>query len=264
VKKLNSFIKMALHKQHSSDIEAGRGSLKDDSSSESTSSHFSHENQKSENLYHIMITQSHLNKDVNSAVEKIRVCGTYTSLEAAKSAAHRCLFDAGYEKEWFTEFDFRPSQVPARKRRPGLVVYAVAPDKTTFSVSIVTTSNSRGYKANKDGKVMLDLYHVLQTAINYSRDVSGEERESNIEDSLESYEEAWKKAHEILLCESDGITKSSFADYYEAGRGEQDCGFEDNVVVHAVGQNGVNYLVSIAKSQELEAVRLAEAATRIR
>jgi hypothetical protein len=145
-----------------------------------------------------------------------------------------------------------------------LVVYAVAPDETTFSVSVVTTPNSHEYKANKDGKVMHDLYHVLQTAIDYSRDEDGEERETNIEDSFESYQEARKCAQEILLCKSDGVTKSSFADYHEAAVGEQDCGYGDNVVVHAVGQNGVNYLVSVVKSQELEAVRLAEAAMSIR
>jgi hypothetical protein len=225
----------------------------------------SQEVQRPESLYHIMITQSHLNKDVNSAVEKVRVCGTYTSLSAAKAAAHRCLFDAGYEQEWFTEFDAKPDQISASRRRAnGVVVYAVAPDKTTFTVSVATTPNLWGYEANKDGKVMLDLYFVLQTTVDYSRDEDGEERETNVGGCFESYEEAWKSAQDVLLCESDGVTKSSFADYHAAAAGEKDCGYGENVIVHAVGQNGVNFLVSVIKAQEMEAVRLAEAAMRIR
>ena len=225
----------------------------------------SQEVQTTENLYHIMITQSHLSKDVNAAVEKVRVCGTYTSLPAAKAAAHRCLFDAGYEQEWFSEFDAKlSSDSDSRRRANGAVVYAVAPDKTTFTVSIATTPNLSGYEANKDGKVMRDLYFVLQTTVDYSRDEDGEERETNVEGCFESYEEARKCAQEVLLCESDGVTKSSFASYDEAAAGERDCGYGENVIVHAVGQNGVNFLVSVIKAQEMEAVRLAEAAMRIR
>ena len=56
-------------------------------------------------LYHVLFSVSHIQKDVNCEVEKVRVCGTHTNLPAAKAAAHRTLFEAGYEREWFTEFD---------------------------------------------------------------------------------------------------------------------------------------------------------------
>jgi hypothetical protein len=217
-----------------------------------------------DNLYHIIITQAHLKKDVNSVGENIRVCGTYTSLPAAKAAAHRTLFDGGYEQEWFTEFDVNKDQFPASMRKSGLMVYAVVPDETTFSVNLATTPNLLGLKGNKHGKVMLELYHVVQTTVDYGRVEGEEERETNIEGSFESYEAAWKFAKVVLLNKEDGITKASFADYYEAAAGERDCGFGENVIVHAVGQNGVNFLVSVVKAQEMEAVRLAEAAMQMR
>jgi len=222
------------------------------------------EGRDNDNLYHILIAQAHLKKDVNSVGENVRVCGTYTSLPAAKAAAHRTLFDAGYEQEWFTEFDVREDQFPTSMRKSGLMVYAVAPDETTFSVSLATTPNLLGVEANKDGKVMLELYHVLQTTVDYGRVEGGEERETNIEGSFESYAAAWKFAKVVLLNEEDGITKASFADYHEAAAGERDCGFGENVIVHAVGQNGVNFLVSVVKAQEMEAVRVQEAAMEMR
>jgi len=258
-----SYVKMAPWERLESYTKTENGPLDDYASSEDTSSDLIAGQRKPDNLYHVIITQSHLNKDVNSNIEKIRVCGTYTSLPAAKAVAHRCLFDAGYEREWFTEYDARDEQLPA-KHRAGLVVYAVSPDKTTFSVTIATSPNLWDYEANKDGKVMLDLYHVAQTTVDFDQEEDGEERETIIEGSFKSYAEAWKYAKEVLLSESDGVTKSSFADYDEAAVGERDCGYGENVIVHAVGENGVNFLVSVVKGQEMEAVRLAEAAMRIR
>lgn len=72
--------------------------------------------------------------DVNGQVEKVRVCGTYTALDAAKNAAHRVLFEAGYEKEWFTEYDTKQDDFIAHgiKQRLGLVVLDKASDGTIF------------------------------------------------------------------------------------------------------------------------------------
>lgn len=259
-----AYVKMDPYGRHTSDIKVAPNTLDEVSTSQRIANGTSREEARPENLYHIIVTQSHLNKDVNSTVEKIRICGTYTSLPAAKAAAHRCLFDAGYEQEWFSEFDVKPEQIPLRKRKAGQIVYAVAPDGTTFDVRIATTRNLWQYEAQKDGKVMLDLYHVLRTTVDYGRDEDREERETNIEGSFESYEQAWNYAQEVLLSETDGVTRSSFADYHEAAPGERDCGYGENVIVHAVGQNSVNFLVSVVKAEEMEAVRLAEAAMRIR
>jgi hypothetical protein len=67
----------------------------------------------------------------------------------------------------------------------------------------------------------------------------------------------------LLLSEEDGINTSSYQEYIEAGAGERDCEFGENVVVHAIGSNEENYFVSIVTDQELESVRLAEASLKI-
>ncbi|KAL2432243.1 hypothetical protein ABEF95_003206 [Exophiala dermatitidis] len=219
-----------------------------------------------ENLYHVVFTTSHLPKDVNAQIEKVRVCGSYTTLPAAKAAAHRTLFEAGYEREWFDDYETNEQDFIAHKvkRRTGLCVLAKAPDGTTFRVSVATTPNTLGLKGGDGHKVHQDLYHVVQTNILYAEDDTGEEREHNVEGTFTSYEEARKFASQVLLAPEDGITKESFETYDEAGPDEKDCGFGENVVVHAVGKNGENYLISVLKGQEMESVRLAEAAMRIR
>jgi hypothetical protein len=218
------------------------------------------------NLYHVLFLSSQSPKDVNAQVEKLRVCGTYTSLKAAKGAAHRALFEAGYEKEWFTEYDTNQDDFETHhiKHKSGLAVLAKAQDGTTFRVSISTTPNNLGLWSSDDHKIHQPLYHVVQTTVLYNEDDSGVARETNVEGSFLSYEEARKLAGRTLLSPEDGITKENFESYEEAGPKENDCGYGDNVIVHAVGKNGENFLVSVLRGQELESVRLAEAAMRIR
>lgn len=221
-----------------------------------------------ENLYHVIYTTSHLSplEDVNDQVEKVRIGGTYTNLGAAKAAAHRTLFEAGYEKEWFVEYDTKQDEFVAHgiKRRSGLAVYAKAKDGTIFRVGIATTPNVHAFRDDEDHKIHRPLYHVVQTSVMYSEDDSGESRETNVEGSFLKYEDAKKFAGVVLLNEENGLTKASFAQYEEAGPDETDCGYGENVLVHAVGQNGENILVSVVRGQELESVRLAEASLRIR
>lgn len=221
-----------------------------------------------ENLYHVIYTTSHLSslEDVNDQVEKVRISGTYTTLGAAKAAAHKTLFEAGYEKEWFVEYDTKPEDFVTHgiKRRSGLAVYAKAKDGTIFRVGIATTPNVQGFRDDEDHKVHRPLYHVVQTSVLYSEDDSGEARDTNVEGSFLQYEEARKFAAQVLLNSESGVTKSSFEQYDEAGPNETDCGYGENVIVHAVGQNGENILVSVLRGQELESIRLAEASLRIR
>ncbi|KFY29038.1 hypothetical protein V491_00225 [Pseudogymnoascus sp. VKM F-3775] len=217
-----------------------------------------------ENLYHIVFTTSHIQKDPNGVIEKIRIAGTYLNLEAAKAAAHTCLFDAGYEREWFSQYEVDPAALESYKihQRMGLVVFAKASDGTTFRISISTTPNiSHLTTDNEDGRIATDLYYVVQTNVNY---VNGDEdRDVNIEGVFTAYDKARAFAQSVLLSEEDGITKESFAEYDEAGDNEGDCGFGENVVIHAVGINGENYLISVIKGQTPESIKLAEASVRI-
>ena len=217
---------------------------------------------ESETLFHVVITSSHFKHDVNSIVQGVRVCGTYTSLRAAKAAAHCALFDAGYELEWFTSFEAQHESVIIGHDN-GAMVQAVGPDGELFTVSIAVTTNLFNLKPNEAGKIQVPLYHVVQSIIHYSSDESGQTRDTSIQGSFQTYNEARKAGLALLLCEEDGIDKSEYAEYDEAAPGEADCGYGENVLVHAAGQNGENFLVSVLKGHELEAVRLREAASQI-
>ncbi|KAL4788395.1 hypothetical protein BJX76DRAFT_176583 [Aspergillus varians] len=226
-----------------------------------------------ENLYHIILTTTQTQKNPNNVIEKVRIPGTYTSLLAAKAAAHSCLYDAGYEREWFEHYEtcsslYEKEETPAGgnlAERRGLVVYATAPDGSTFRVRIDTTPNDKLQLTTvlSDGRVGVPLYYVLQADVEYGGDEGSVVRDINVEGVFVSYEEARDFASDVLLSKEEGLTKESFAEYSEAGPAETDCGFGENVIVHAVSDYGINYLVSVIKTQELQAVNVAEAAMRI-
>ncbi|KAE8381473.1 hypothetical protein BDV26DRAFT_255274 [Aspergillus bertholletiae] len=218
-------------------------------------------------LYHIILSITHISKDPNNIVEKVRVPGSYISLRAAKAAAHSCLFDAGYEREFFTEYETNKDVFENRNlpERQGLVVFAVASDGTTFRVRIDTTANSRRLTTDyDDGRIPVPLYYVIQTTVEYSgeKEVS-KVKDLNIMDAFVNYQEARRYAEKVLLSEDDALTKESYEAYDEAGPNETDCGYGENVVVHAVGQYGENYSISVIQTHELKNVALAEASMRI-
>jgi hypothetical protein len=219
---------------------------------------------ESDSLYHVVLTTSHLKKDVNVTVQGVRICGTYDALQPAKAFAHRCLFDAGYEQEWFTTFKTQ-HELQLLDHREDKIVEATGPAGELFTVDISTIPNSFGLKSSSDSKrITTPLFHVVQTIVNYGEDESGQTRDTTIQGSYTSYERARETAHSLLLWFEDGIDKDTYLQYEEAAPGELDCGYGENVVVHAVGENGSNYLVSILKSDELEAERVGEAAAAMR
>ncbi|RHZ55396.1 uncharacterized protein CDV56_100533 [Aspergillus thermomutatus] len=223
-------------------------------------------NDASEQLFHILLTTSHLQKNPNNIVEKVRIPATYTTLQAAKAAAYRCLFDAGYEKEWFTTYETKPEIFENRDlpERSGLAVFAVAPDRTEFRVHIITTPKDEKLVAEVvEGHVTNPLYYVVQANVEYNADEGSRVSDIDIEGVFQSYQEARDLASRVLLSKEDTITKESFAEYTEAAPTEKDCGYGENVIVRAVSEYGTNYLISVVKNQELEAVHLAEAAMRI-
>ncbi|EED21865.1 hypothetical protein TSTA_091050 [Talaromyces stipitatus ATCC 10500] len=204
-------------------------------------------------LYHVLFVTSHLQKDPNGKFQKLRITGTYVSLESAKKAAHQCLFDAGYELEWFKKYEIGDSE-----NVNGQVVHAVAPAGSTYRVRVLTTPNTinKPLPNHEDGRIAADLYYVVQIKSGLEDE---ESRDINIEGVFTSYSEARESALRVLLDAGDGVSKDSFAAYDEAGPGQADCGYGDNIIVHAVGNNGENFLVSVVKGQVLESVRLAEA-----
>jgi len=219
---------------------------------------------ESNSLFHVILTTSHLEKDVNSQIQGVRICGTFDSLPAAKAFAHRCLFDQGYEQDWFTTFRTQ-HDLQLVDHKEDKIVEATGPAGEVFTVNISTVPNSFGLKSKGDGKgITVPLFHVVQTIVHYEADESGQTRDTTIQGSYTSYERAREVAHKLLLWFEDGIDKSTYVQYEEAAEGETDCGYGENVIVHAVGEQGSNYLVSILKGEELESVRVAEAAEIMR
>ncbi|PWY72159.1 hypothetical protein BO94DRAFT_539283 [Aspergillus sclerotioniger CBS 115572] len=220
-----------------------------------------------ENLYHVLLTTTHINKNPNNIIETLRIPGTYTSLLAAKAAAHSCLYDAGYERDFFPTYEtshaiFEKENLPDRL---GLAIYAVAPDGTTFRVRIDTTPNKLQLTTDlDDGRVSIPLYYVVQANVEYDA-IEGQStvREVIVQSTFTEYLQGREYARSVLLSEQDGILKGSYAAYVEAGEEERDCGYGENVVVHASSDYGVNHLVSVIRNQELGSVILAEAAMRI-
>ncbi|KAK5072002.1 hypothetical protein LTS08_000898 [Lithohypha guttulata] len=225
----------------------------------------------SDEIYHILVTSSHLGaKDPNQQVERLRIVGTYDSVPLARAAGHRALFDAGYEGEFFKAYGVTPAFFEAQKvpaqNQSGLLVHAVAQDETIFQVRLLTTANDAKWTHQfEDGRICRGLYYVVKTTTNYNDGSEGEaKRIYSIEGVFEKYVEARKLALDALLVEADGITRESFAQYEEVAGDERDCGYGENVLVHATGQDGENYSIAVVQGQVLESVRLMEASMRIR
>lgn len=217
-------------------------------------------------LYHIVLTTSNIQRDPTSEIERIRIPGTYRSLEAAKSAAHSCLFDAGYEREWFSKYEVDAIGLERYNIYRSLtpIVLAVAFDGTTFCVCICSTTNVGCLTTdNEDNRIAADLYYVVRSSVVYNDGDTGERRDINIEGAFITFAEAKLHARRALLSKENGITKESFAEYDETRDDENECGFGENVIIHAGGPNGENDTISVYKGEEMESVKLVEAAERL-
>ena len=266
-KKLESRLASFVHGHHSQAASASPGGDND------TNTHLAMSqaplavlpvSNESDSLFHVLLTTSHLDKDVNLMIQGVRICGSFDSLSAAKALAHRCLFDLGYEQEWFTSFKTQ-HDLQIVDHVKDKIVEATGPASEVFTVTISSVPNSFHLISTTDTKRMsVPLYHVVQTIVHYDEDESGQSRDTSVQGSYITYKQAREVAHEILLWPEEGIDKNIYARYTEASPNEFDCGYGENVVVHAVGEHGSNYLVSILKGDELEAERVSEAASAMR
>jgi len=201
----------------------------------------------SEALFHIKRTLINLKKDPAGAAQEVDIKGTYTDLRGAKAAAKKILFDEGYEREFFSTYEVKGHNGEAWEHGDECQVYAVAPESGIFRVEIQTAENKLGFVGGADGKVGQELYHVLQTTIHYNLDRSGAKRDTTIEDTLDTAEQARQRALTVLLDED--ISKENF-ERYDENTGQEDWPFDEDTVVHAVGQGGENYLVQVIKEEE--------------
>jgi hypothetical protein len=195
-------------------------------------------------LYHVKRTIVDFKNDATGALQKVDIRGTYTDLTNAKAAAKNALFDEGYEKDWFTIFDTHDT-TEGWKHGDGTFVFAQTIDGETFTVALETTPNTLGLKGNPDGKVEDKLFHILQTTIHYNIDRSGASRDTSLEGTYKTFEDAKNMALTCLI--GDDVKKDSFVEFDEFS-GQEDWAYGENVMVHAVGIGGENYLVAVISS----------------
>ncbi|PYH95695.1 hypothetical protein BO71DRAFT_440115 [Aspergillus ellipticus CBS 707.79] len=203
-------------------------------------------------LYHLILLTSATSKDPHPhhhRISRTRILGTYISLHTAQAAAHSCLFDAGYARDFFTRYETDASPEPSQKsdgqgQGQGLAVFAQAADGTTFRVYVQTTSNSlpqlqqhSAWEVLGDGRVPVYLYYVVQST------VTGDNWGVNVLALFLTYQAAREYAEWVLLSGKDRIMKESYVDYVLAVPGERASEFEGDgdVVVHATGLQGEEF-----------------------
>jgi len=197
---------------------------------------------ETEDIYVIKRTEIDMKNDPTGARQLVSLRSTYVDLRAAKEASKTALFEEGYEREWFPTFDVRADNADSWTHGDGVQVYAVAPEGEIFKVEIETVPNRAGFTGDDNGKVVGDVWHVLQTTIHYNLDRSGAKRDTVVEGTYRTFDAAKQAALGALLDED--VTKESFEEYDE-NTGQEDWPFDEDTMVHAVGQGGENYLIQV-------------------
>lgn len=200
----------------------------------------------SENLYHVLLTSIDLKKDPSGAAQDVSIKATFTSLPSAKAFSRTLLTSLGYERDFFTTYDELGSYTGDWPHGDGVQVYAAVAESEILKVELKTAENKFGYQGDESGRVTRELWHVVQTTIHYNLDRSGAKRDSVIEGSYETAEQARQSARTALLDED--VRKEDFAEYDEFGGTQGDWTWGEDVVVHAVGQGGENYVVRVLQA----------------
>jgi hypothetical protein len=195
-------------------------------------------------LYHIKCEIINYHEDKSGATRSTDIYGTYISLPAAKATALTCLKTAGFLP---SDFDIYEEKTDPENWKYGedVLVYAKAPAGQEFRVRLDVTPNVRGLKGNDEGAVEGHLHYVLQTNIDYSKDRTGGSQASLIEGVYLRREEAEQAAYNVLLDESEGLTRESYDEFDRLDEQTGDWPYGDDVMVHAVGKNGENFKVEV-------------------
>jgi hypothetical protein len=195
-------------------------------------------------LYHVKRIITNFHSDMSGATRTTDILGTYTSLLAAKSAARTVLEHEGYTKDDFAYYAENDG-TEGWKHGDGVIVFAKAPAGQAFEVCLDTKPNVNKFKGNAETLVEGHLHYVLQTTIQYNNDRIGGIQSTEVEGTYATRKAAYEAAKTALL--GEGITKESFAEWDEKDN-ERNTGewpYGDEVLVHAVGQTGENFLVAV-------------------
>lgn len=107
-----------------------------------------------EYLFHVKRTITDFAEDKSGATRTTDILGTFTSLAAAKNAAHGALAAEGYIKDDFEVLEQKDETDPEEwKHGDGCLVFAKAPRGQEFDVRIDTKPNALKLKGNASGEV---------------------------------------------------------------------------------------------------------------
>ncbi|CEI39817.1 hypothetical protein FVEN_g2096 [Fusarium venenatum] len=201
-------------------------------------------------LYHVLITVIDYDKDPSGAQRSTYVLGTRGSLESAKSSAYRVLNTLRYTPGDFAEYAVHSSHQGTWRYGEGVMVYARTPAGRTFLISLQATPNDDQFVVQYDGSIMLpkgisSLQYILQTTIDYNKDRSGAQQETQIEGTFLHRSEALAAARNLL----DPL---DFEDFETPEKMDGEWPYGDNVVAHAISESGLNLFVAVQTTSCIE------------
>lgn len=222
-------------------------------------------------LYHTTLTSVTSNPSTQGTTLTTYVLGTHTTLSAAQLFSLSALQHLGYQSSDFSAYHTQPDHTPSSswKYGPSVTVYtAPLPTKPSsdpgtsppphFIISIARTPNTSSLVENTaDHTILLprtssptprELHYVLQTKTDYRNTGDGMGQDGyqtvDVEGCYTSRGDALKAAKGVLKG-MEGQTQ-----FDEQGKGEGYWPFGEDTVVHAVGDMGEMYAVSVRTARE--------------
>ncbi|KAL4723512.1 hypothetical protein ACLX1H_009147 [Fusarium chlamydosporum] len=194
-------------------------------------------------LYHILLTVIDYHVDPSGAQRSIYILGTRATLEAAKESSFRVLHSLRYKPTDFIEYAIHSSHTGTWAHGNGVLVFAKAPAGQVFLVSVQATPNTEKLVMNHDGGVILpqrvpSLHYILQTTIDYNKDRTGCEQETQIEGIFVHRSNALAAARKLL-------NPLNYVDYETPEKMNGEWPFGEEVVAHAVAEMGQNITVAV-------------------
>ncbi|KAL2830458.1 hypothetical protein BDW59DRAFT_158368 [Aspergillus cavernicola] len=215
-------------------------------------------------MYHVILT---ITRQGERVTKTVRILGTYTTHLAAKKVAQNYFVDVGYSRDMFSRYHVRdtfikdedPTDVLGRLES---YLYGVTHEGAIFQVDVNTARNNKELTTDSDdGLLAVPLYFVVRATLEDGQGEDGLRGRVSVEGSFASYEEARDYASKVRI--SPDVPKEEFWTYDEAEPDKTECGYGDNVVLHAVTRQRINSFVMVIGSQDSEEKGLKEASITI-
>ncbi|KAK6823606.1 hypothetical protein PG987_013863 [Apiospora arundinis] len=204
---------------------------------------------RSSYLYHVILKVIQLQNWPQPVGSKQYMIGTYTMLGAANLAAGNALRRAGYDENPFTTYVKEPTE----EQQGGFVVLAVTLDGVEFQIQLCRTPNAGLHLSAAGTAISCGTFPSYDTAKSqgYSLLLDGVDPANSRSGSSNSSSNG---------NQNYGI--GAFVHYEEVDAAELDSSKGDCILVRAIGKDGTNYMISLAKGFNMEGMRWVEVARR--